>query len=172
MNNPQQPVLLISACLVGRKVRYDGETRCMPAIVSACKNKFLLLPICPEAECGFGVPREASRLEGNPLAPRFITLSSRRDLTEALQDWIDKKLTYLKSSPTRIAAAIFKSKSPSCAVAPIPVFTENSVVIGTSKGLFAKAFSEQFPSVPVAEETDLTNTQKRIDFLQSVTGKK
>ena len=37
-------------------------------------------PVCPEVECGLGVPREPMRLEGVPESPRLVTVRTRRDL--------------------------------------------------------------------------------------------
>ena len=56
----------ISACLVGEKVRYDGGHQLGPFITDTLGRYLEFVPVCPEAECGLGVPREPMRLVGRP----------------------------------------------------------------------------------------------------------
>ena len=47
----------ISACLTGQKVRYDGGHTRDPFLMETLARFVKILPVCPEAECGLGVPR-------------------------------------------------------------------------------------------------------------------
>ena len=71
----------ISACLFGQNTRYDGGNRHEPLLIAALSKVFTLVPLCPEAECGLGIPREPMQLEGDPENPRLMTITTRRDLT-------------------------------------------------------------------------------------------
>ena len=53
----------VSACLLGRKVRYDGGHKYDPYISDTLGRFFTFVPICPEVESGMTTPREAMRLE-------------------------------------------------------------------------------------------------------------
>lgn len=51
-----------SACLLGQEVRYDGGYK-RDRFPTDTLGRFVeWVPVCPEAEAGFGTPREAMRL--------------------------------------------------------------------------------------------------------------
>ena len=60
----------VSACLLGREVRYDGQHRRDAFLVDVLGPLVEWVPVCPELEVGMGVPREAVRLIGTSGAPR------------------------------------------------------------------------------------------------------
>ena len=72
----------ISACLLGEPVRFDGGHQWDRFITDTLGHYVEFVPVCPEAECGLGVPREAMRLVGDPEAPRLMTVRTKVDLTE------------------------------------------------------------------------------------------
>ena len=52
----------ISSCLLGEKVRYDGGHK-LDHFITETLGKFVeFVPVCPEVECGLGIPREAMHL--------------------------------------------------------------------------------------------------------------
>ena len=54
--------VLISACLVGDPVRWNGANKLKPSLISWCEsNNIELVPVCPENEI-FGTPRPPIRL--------------------------------------------------------------------------------------------------------------
>ncbi len=56
----------LSMCLLGENVRYDGGHK-RDRFVTDTLGQFLeFVPVCPEMECGLGIPRESMRLVGNP----------------------------------------------------------------------------------------------------------
>jgi hypothetical protein len=59
----------ISACLLGENVRYDGGHALDLFLRDTLGTYIRYVPVCPEVECGFGVPRETLRLTGNPERP-------------------------------------------------------------------------------------------------------
>ena len=63
----------ISTCLLGENVRYNGGhalDRFLRDTLGKCVH---YVPVCPEVECGLGIPREAMRLGGDPEQPRLVT---------------------------------------------------------------------------------------------------
>jgi len=56
----------VSACLLGERVRYDGGHKLDRLLIDALGEDVTFVPVCPEVECGLGVPREAMHLEGDP----------------------------------------------------------------------------------------------------------
>ena len=55
--------ILISACLVGENTRYDGKNNYLP-IVEKLKEKYELIPFCPEVMGGLLTPREPCEIQG------------------------------------------------------------------------------------------------------------
>ncbi|HOP31435.1 MAG TPA: DUF523 domain-containing protein, partial [Spirochaetota bacterium] len=54
----------ISSCLLGNKVRYDGQHKHDPYLSDTLGEFFEYTPVCPEVQCGLSIPREAMRLVG------------------------------------------------------------------------------------------------------------
>lgn len=55
--------ILISACLVGDNTRYDGGNNYLP-VVEKLKEKYELIPFCPEVMGGMSIPREPCEIQG------------------------------------------------------------------------------------------------------------
>jgi uncharacterized protein YbbK (DUF523 family) len=128
----------ISACLLGENVRYDGGHRHDPYLTDSLGRYFDWVPVCPEVEYGLGVPREPMRLEGDPEAPRLLTIRTRIDHTEGMLAWAAGKLDVLAGED--LCGFIFKEKSPSSGMAAVKVYNEAGVAGGKGVGIFAGAF--------------------------------
>jgi uncharacterized protein YbbK (DUF523 family) len=60
----------ISACLLGEKLRYDGGHQRDRYLMDTLGRFVEFVPVYPEVEAGFGIPRETMHLEGEePLTP-------------------------------------------------------------------------------------------------------
>jgi uncharacterized protein YbbK (DUF523 family) len=59
----------ISACLLGKPVRYDGGHKWDRYITDTLGRHMTWVPVCPEVEYGLPVPREAMRLVGDAEQP-------------------------------------------------------------------------------------------------------
>ena len=61
------------------------------------KGNFVeFVPVCPEVECGLGIPRESMHLEGSPDSPRLITTRTKVDHTERMTTWARKRVQELE----------------------------------------------------------------------------
>jgi len=152
----------VSACLLGQKVRYDGGHKWDRYLTGTLGRYLQLVPVCPEIELGLGVPREATRLEGDPACPRLVTLKTGADRTEAMRGWAEKGV--MKLERQGLGGFIFKSRSPSCALGGLPVYGSQGSKRGM--GLFARAFVEHFPGLPVLDEIGLHDPDLRENFIQ------
>ena len=98
--------ILISACLVGDNVKYNGGNNLSPKI-EALLEKYELIPFCPEVEGGLSIPRSpAERINGR------VINQDGDDVTDAYLRGAELAFNiclYLK-----IKKAILKEKSPSC----------------------------------------------------------
>lgn len=143
----------ISACLIGKKVRYDGGDKEDHFIENKLGKSVILVPICPEVEAGLSVPREPMQLEEEPNSPRLMTVETRIDKTEVIKKWIRYKIKELSKSD--ICGFIFKSGSPSCGIRDVRIYNLKTGGVKTGRGLFADAFIKTFPHIPVEDEKGL-----------------
>ncbi|MFA7384036.1 MAG: DUF523 domain-containing protein [Desulfurivibrionaceae bacterium] len=152
----------ISACLFGRNTRYDGGHRHEPLLVEALASTVTLVPFCPEAECGLGIPREPMRLEGEAEHPRLLTITSRRDLTAPLQAWSALRLDTLVADG--LAGLVLKARSPSCG-RQVAVYGQDEGKTASSPGLFTRLVMARLPELPLADEEELRDPARLADFL-------
>ncbi|MCX5876456.1 MAG: DUF523 domain-containing protein [Deltaproteobacteria bacterium] len=150
----------ISACLFGQNTRYDGGNRHEPLLIAALSQVVTLVPLCPEAECGLGIPREPMQLEGDSENPRLMTITTRRDLTGQMQTWATQRLETLTGKG--IGGLILKARSPSCGKR---VAVQGEGEGGYSPGLFARLAMKRFPCLTIADEEELRDPTKLADFL-------
>jgi uncharacterized protein YbbK (DUF523 family) len=103
--------ILISSCLLGEKVRYDGGHKREGYLVGTLGRFVEWVPVCPEVDCGLPTPREAMRLVGDPESPRLVTSKGGVDQTERMTAWARKKLEELERID--LCGYICKKDSPS-----------------------------------------------------------
>jgi len=162
-----RPIRLgVSACLLGHNVRYDGGHKRDAYVAGTLAAHFEFVPVCPEAECGLGVPRQAMRLTGDPAAPRLMTINTGQDLTERMLAYCARRVSELAGE--NLCGYIFKSKSPSSGMARVKVYPEKGPPVMTGVGLFARAFMDRFPLLPVEEEGRLNDPALRENFIERV----
>jgi len=156
----------ISSCLLGQPVRYDGAHRQDRFITDTLGKYVEFVPVCPEVECGLGVPREAMRLVGDPEAPRLVTVRTKIDHTERLVAWGQERVRQLEQE--NLCGFIFKSKSPSSGMERVKVYPETGQGSPVTRGvgMFARIFMEHFPLLPVEEEGRLHDPVLRENFIE------
>jgi uncharacterized protein YbbK (DUF523 family) len=146
----------ISRCLLGEHVRHDGGHKRAGLLIEALSPSVEWIAVCPEVEIGLGTPREAMQLVGDSRAPRLITITSAVDHTEAMEQFSQRRLRELET--LGLSGFIFKARSPSCGIEGV----------GLGSGLFARAFIEHFPLIPIEEENRLDDPQNIQNFLERV----
>ena len=156
----------VSACLLGESVRYDGGHARDRFVTDTLGRYMDFVPVCPEMEAGLGVPREPIRLEGDPGAPRVITINTNRDLTDTMTTWAERKVGELEKE--NLCGFIFKSKSPSSGMERVKVYTEKGTPVKKGVGVFAKAFMDHFPLIPAEEDGRLHDPHLRENFIERI----
>jgi uncharacterized protein YbgA (DUF1722 family)/uncharacterized protein YbbK (DUF523 family) len=161
------PLLLgISRCLLGEEVRFDGGHRRDAFLTEVLGHYVEWIPVCPEVEAGLGTPREAMQLVGDPQDPRLVTIKSRTDHTRALETMTTNRIKELKELD--LSGYVFKKGSPSCGIERVRIYNEHGKASRNGVGLFARAFTEQFPLIPVEEEGRLCDPTLRENFIERV----
>jgi len=110
----------ISSCLLGEKVRYDGGHKLDHFLKDTLGAHVEWVPVCPEVETGFPVPREAMRLVGDSSSPRLLTVQSGIDHTDRMRTWAERKLGEIEKLD--LCGFIFKSRSPSSGMRGVKVY--------------------------------------------------
>lgn len=154
----------ISSCLLGEKVRYDGGHKLDHYLHDTLGRFVQWIPVCPEVECGLPVPREAMRLVGDPDSPRLMTRTGRVDHTPRMMKWARKRLKELEGED--LSGFIFKSRSPSSGLRRVKVYGPSGTPSAKGTGIFARAFINRFPVVPVEDDERLHNPQLRENFIE------
>ncbi|MGZ3790598.1 MAG: DUF1722 domain-containing protein [Bacteriovorax sp.] len=169
-----KPIITVSACILGNKVRYDGGDTHVEWVTQKLAQCFELRPICPEMEMGLGAPRETMNLiDINSMDQgahniRLISTKTKRDLTDLADLSIGK---ILSRDSHGVCGHIFQQRSPSCGVEQVKLYNSRDELIIPSennRGLYAKEFIKRFPFVPVIESIKLSDVFERENFLYRV----
>ena len=167
MTDQRRPVVAVSACLLGEKVRYDGGHRLVPGLREDLAEVAEILPVCPEAECGMGVPRESVILTRTRMGTCLVSVDGERDYTKRMTDWIAGKLDVLAA--LHLCGAILKARSPSCALCTAELLdTEGKLLGNDASGLFTEALSNRFPGLPMMDEEDAGDPDLLLSFLDAL----
>jgi uncharacterized protein YbgA (DUF1722 family)/uncharacterized protein YbbK (DUF523 family) len=156
----------ISSCLLGEMVRYDGGQKLDPFLRNTLGRYVDWVPVCPEVESGLPVPRDAMHLVGDPDAPRLVTINTGIDHTNRMLRWVNEKLSELERMD--LCGFVFKSRSPSSGMRGVKLYTPEGVLKGRCIGIFAGAFMQRFPLLPVEDEGRLQDPALRENFIERV----
>jgi len=161
-----KPKLGISACLMGAEVRFNGGHKESHLCTRALTEYFEFVTACPEVAIGLGIPREPIRLVGDAQNPQALgTVNRELNVTEALADYGVQMAEELGD----ICGYIFMQKSPSCGLERVKVYTEKGAPVdGGGRGIYAQAFCERHPNLPVEEDGRLNDPVLRENFITRV----
>jgi uncharacterized protein YbgA (DUF1722 family)/uncharacterized protein YbbK (DUF523 family) len=156
----------ISACLLGRQVRFDGGHKRDTFLTETFGRFVEWVPVCPEVECGFGTPREPMRLVRVEGGVRLVTVRTGVDLTERLQCF--SRARVIELGHENLSGFVLKKDSPSCGVERVKVYERHGSPARSGRGLFAAALAEAFPHLPLEEEGRLADPRLRDNFVERV----
>jgi uncharacterized protein YbbK (DUF523 family) len=151
----------VSKCLLAARCRYDGKVISCPW-VNRLKSRVRFIPVCPETAIGLGVPRSLIRIVSDQKRLALVQPATGRRLTRKMNAFCRR---FLGSLPA-VDGFILKSRSPSCGIRDVAVFTASSNVSGS--GFFARSARERFPGAAIENEQGLADTARRRRFLNRV----
>lgn len=156
----------ISSCLLGQEVRYDGTHKHLRLATDSLSRYFEFVPECPEMGIGMGVPRKPIRLVGDVEKPQAVAVHDEQlDYTEALTRFGEQKA----AEHSDLSGYIFMKNSPSCGVFRVKVYQPNGYPAQTpGMGLYARAFIDAHPLLPVEESGRLCDPFLRENFVTRV----
>jgi len=156
----------ISSCLLGNEVRWNAGHKLDKYLTRTLGQFVEYVPVCPEVEVGLGIPRESMRLVGDPESPRLITFKSKTDHTDRMVSWAAKRVKELETED--LCGFVFKSDSPSSGMIRVKVYNDKGMPHKVGIGIFARAFMEQFPLIPVEDDGRLNDPLIRENFILQI----
>ncbi len=156
----------ISSCLLGEKVRYDGGHKLNRFCRDDLGGAVEYVAVCPETDCGLGVPREPMHLSGDVGDLRLVVTASGLDLTELMRTWCRDRVAALTGEG--LSGFVLKCRSPSCGLAGVPICRQGQVTDRTGHGIFAGQLRERFPDLALTDEERLSAPALRERFLRRI----
>ena len=98
--------ILVSACLLGLRCRYDGKSKPNEAVLKL-REGHTLIPVCPEQLGGLPTPRAPSEWQG-----AVIHNSEGEDVTAQYRRGAEEAVKLARLFDCRVA--ILKERSPAC----------------------------------------------------------
>ena len=125
--------IIVSACLLGVSCRYDGNSKPCREVTSL-KEKYNLIPVCPEIMGGLPTPRLSSEIRGE-----LVVMKDGSDVTKEYKRGAEEVLRLAQMFECKIA--VLKENSPSCGCGKIYDGTFSRKLIdgnGITAGLLLK----------------------------------
>jgi len=161
-----RPLVGVSKCLLGEKVRYDGDHKQIPFLTDELIKTVDFLPVCPEVDCGLSIPREPMQLVEINGRVKLQTVSSHIDHTDLIQAWIKDKITELEHYP--LCGFITKARSPSCGMRTTNLFSPENIILRQISGLFINKLMQRFPKLPLEDESGIQDEKRQQVFLGKI----
>jgi uncharacterized protein YbbK (DUF523 family)/uncharacterized protein YbgA (DUF1722 family) len=154
----EKPNILVSSCLLGNKVRYNGGHTKSDSLL-ALEPFVNFIPICPEVDMGMPVPRKTLRVvEGELIDSEEVNWTAK-----AKAKFHEYKL---EIDWDNIHGMILMKKSPSCGLERVKQYQKGSKQhLEMGQGYFAKRLRENFPHIPYLDSGRLESKSLRNNFL-------
>lgn len=163
----QKPLIGISSCLLGQKVRYDGQHKRDDFLTKTLGLFVEWVPVCPEVDVGMGVPRESIRLVEAAGRLQLVGERSGRDWTEAMQTYASQRVSELLKMG--INGYVLKKDSPSCGLERVRIYpVAGKAPRRDGQGMFAQVLMDASAMLPVEEEGRLNDPKLRENFIERV----
>ncbi|WP_409322862.1 DUF523 domain-containing protein [Pseudomonas putida] len=117
MTRSDRPKVLVSACLLGQPVRYDGRASGHPDLLQHWQAEGRVVPLCPEVAGGLPTPRPPAEIPGGQGSAvlegdtQVLTVTGE-DVSAAFLAGAQMALELVRRHGIRVA--VLKSGSPSC----------------------------------------------------------
>lgn len=117
MTRSDLPKVLVSACLLGQPVRYDGRASGYPDLLQQWQAEGRVVPLCPEVAGGLPTPRPPAEIQGGQGAKvldggmQVLTVTGE-DVSAEFLAGAQQALALVRFHGIRVA--VLKAGSPSC----------------------------------------------------------
>lgn len=170
--NDDKPRVGVSACLMGRLVRYNGEAKRHGTVADVLPRWLHCIEYCPEVAIGLPVPRPPVDIIATDDAGQQIRNRDGlvADITDALHTYADDLCGHDTHSrkASQLDGMILKARSPSCGLGNTPLLDEAGQQIGVTDGGFAGRLKTRWPTMPMVHEEQLARAVDVEAFVLSV----
>lgn len=155
--------ILVSACLIGEKVRHDGRhNQIQHPFLQQLLDEDRVVSACPEVLGGLGTPRAYAKIVQR--FPLEIITTDQEDVTD--QFLIGAETTLEIAQKRGCVAALMKSGSPSCGNSAVPGGSFSGLSVGGA-GVAAQELVHK--GIPVFNENQISElesflAQIEVDF--------
>ncbi len=147
-----EPLILISACLVGQAVRYDGNSKLINHTILLNWSKLgLLIPVCPEVKGGLPIPRRPAEIFNHSDGVISVINIDGHDVTKEFD--IGANIALKRCFDNGIKMAVLTESSPSCGSSKVYDGSYSSVKID-GEGVTTKLLRENDIKVFSEHELD------------------
>lgn len=148
-------MILVSACLAGFAVRYDGSDA-RNSLAEWLVERGQAISACPEILGGFSIPRPPAEIRAGGHSPDFrqVVECNGRDVTASYQSGAERVLKMIERN--HIHVAFLKDRSPSCGVDVIydGTFTDSKITgMGVTAQLLVSHGVQVFPDTRLNPQT-------------------
>ncbi|MBL4659242.1 MAG: DUF523 domain-containing protein [Alcanivoracaceae bacterium] len=152
--------LAVSACLLGKNVRYDGGHKFVNLTEYFNPDTYQLIGICPEVEMGMPIPRDPIQIinDDNHISLTQVK-NNKVDYSEQMKRWFHEN----NHDFNQYAGYILKSKSPSCGNQTTPHFLASQELF-LADGFFVCLLKIHYPYVAIIDENSLDNPKSLYEF--------
>ena len=162
--------ILVSACLVGARVRYDGaDNYCDNSTFVKLLSKGRIITFCPEVASGCSVPRPPVEIVGTNSGAGVFNGTSRamtKDGTDVSDMFISgAEIALDLVLKNNIKIAILKSRSPSCGSSEIYDGSFSRTVID---GYGVTTYFLKQKGIEVYSEEEIPMVAERIKMLENL----
>lgn len=160
-----RPRIFISKCIELEACRWNGAIISSPEV-----NRLFpfidIITACPESDIGLGIPRDPVRLEYHEQNICLVQPATQKNCTDTMKAFAQK----ISNSWNDLDGFILKSKSPSCGIKEVKVYSgpNSKSKSGVSAGIFAQYIIDNFPSLLIEDEGRLSNLKIREHFFTAV----
>ena len=145
--------IAVSACLLGKNVRYDGGNKNIELSKHFNSETYQLCGICPEVEMGMSIPRKPIQILKSQNQINLVQVDNPNiNHTHGMIQWFKNNLNHL----SQYQGFILKSKSPSCGNQTTVHFSSNKNQ-NLSDGYFVYLLKEHFNNPLIIDEIGLNN---------------
>ena len=163
LDSDTRPSVVISSCLLGQPVRYDGGHKSLGDLNRLLSDSLKLHSVCPEVAANMGTPRPPIQwieTRTGELQLQQVDDSLRR-FDHSLERTCQQQLEHLP----RLDGAILKARSPSCGSATTPIFSEQGQVLRSGDGMWAATLKEHRPDTLIIDEDQLQTLEDTYWFI-------
>jgi uncharacterized protein YbgA (DUF1722 family)/uncharacterized protein YbbK (DUF523 family) len=157
-----KPIIGMSACVHGEKVRYDTGHKRSDFCMNELSKHVSFKTFCPEVAIGLPIPRPTIRQVQHENIIKVSQPDGTGDVTEALTSYGQKAAKTM----SELSGFIFCQKSPSCGMERVKVWYDHGKGCKhDGVGVFAREVMAANPLLPCEENGRLNDMPLRENFI-------